>query len=98
MLIFTIVFLVLALALQAFDALSTITVINDGGRERNKVIAWMMSRIGVTAALVIIKLFEACVIVGIAFFTGLTDEYRILFLAFVVLLYGLVVVNNINQE
>ena len=46
----------LFVALQALDAWLTITVIRQGGRELNPVVAWAMRRAGVVIGLAVVKM------------------------------------------
>jgi hypothetical protein len=56
--------LILILLLQVADIYTTLRVLSQGGRERNKLVKWLMDRIGVLPALLASK---AVVIAGLVF-------------------------------
>lgn len=51
-----IVLLLLFTALQVSDAVLTLLILRDGGRELNPIMRWLMDKIGIVPALVWVKL------------------------------------------
>jgi Domain of unknown function (DUF5658) len=56
----SIILLLAQVAIQVYDAWSTITIIKRGGREKNPRVAWLIDRIGLVSAVIGLK--AACVV------------------------------------
>ena len=81
-----ILLLVLFAALQVSDAVLTLLILRDGGRELNPIMRWLMNKIGIVPALVWVKLG---LVVAVAAWV-----HSVLLLAVFVAIYIAVVVFN----
>ena len=82
--------------LQGLDAWSTALALKKPGIiEGNKLVAWMMNRIGVLPALLIIKTLFCGALAGAVFYAP--SVYLTVMLAAVIAAYGVIVVNNFRK-
>lgn len=82
------IFLALFIVLQSLDIYTTITVLNQGGRELNPLLAWLFKRFPPIWTMVVVKSF------GVAALVWVNSFYITIA---VCALYVWVVINNWNQ-
>jgi hypothetical protein len=89
----TLALLILVIALQIVDVVTTVIILRRGGRELNPVLNWLMGKVGVLNALLAVKavLIAVLLIAYSAGFPGLV--YGAVFL---VVLYIGIAVNNLR--
>lgn len=85
---------IIAVALQAFDAWTTVKILAAGGKEQNKGLAWLMKVTSVIAALVIVKVIIVGVIVWLVVWPPLALWYRSIGLLFIICVFIDVVIHN----
>ena len=85
--------LALFVALQVADIVTTLPILNSGGRELNPVVKWFIVRLGPVSGLVAIKLLSSAVLVW-AVCSGAVGA---LFVFVLCALYVVVVGNNLSQ-
>ena len=81
--------LILFAALQVSDAVLTLLILRDGGRELNPIMRWLMDKIGIVPALVWVKLV---LVVAVTAWV-----HSVLLLAVFVAIYIAVVVFNMRN-
>jgi hypothetical protein len=81
-------FLLAFVALSALDARSTIAILKRGGRELNPVMRWMMGKMGVVSALMVVKGFGLAVLSAYP----IPGEVQVILLV----VYAAVVANNLR--
>ena len=90
---FTTVLLILFLILQAADGWTTWAIMNHGGREANPFVAYLMYKLGILPAILVVKFLAgaAAAVPAVFFPASLTTRVVLIILC---VLYGIAVANN----
>jgi len=79
--------------LQVGDVLTTVRALDNGATEANKIVQWVMARIGVIPALIVVKVLAVGAMLAAVI---LAPELARFVLAALDLLYLAVVINNVR--
>lgn len=86
---------VLLITTQVLDIYTTVVILKQGGRELNKPLAWLMSRLGVLPALLVTKVPVSGAFLLIAW--NAKAPWGIVGLSVLVVFYGVVLANNFRH-
>ena len=85
----------LFLLLQVADYWTTMRILKQGGHENNRVVAWIMQRLGVVAGLMLVKVFVMGVVAVVIYYLG--GDYALPLLGAGCVLYAWIVLDNYRQ-